>query len=68
VLDFNNVMISDDSRGTGGSDRQLYCAAAASTARDPSDYAAFLRYSFRASLTGRSTQSNLGFRCVRSVR
>jgi formylglycine-generating enzyme required for sulfatase activity len=68
VLDFNNVMISDDSRGTGGSDRQLYCAAAASTARDPSDYAAFLRYSFRASLTGRSTQSNLGFRCVRGVR
>ncbi|HSK19156.1 MAG TPA: formylglycine-generating enzyme family protein [Longimicrobiales bacterium] len=67
VVDFNSVMISDDSRGTGGNDRQLYCAAAASTARDPSDYAAFLRYSFRASLNGRSTHSNLGFRCARSV-
>lgn len=67
VLDFNSVMISDDSRGTGGRDRQLYCAAAASTARDPSDYAAFLRYSFRASLHARSTHTNLGFRCARSV-
>jgi len=68
VVDFNNVMISDDSRETGGNDRQLYCAAAASTARDASDYAAFLRYSFRASLNGRSTHGNLGFRCARSVR
>ncbi|HEX2167401.1 MAG TPA: formylglycine-generating enzyme family protein [Longimicrobiales bacterium] len=66
VLDFNSVMMSDDSRGTG-SDAQLYCAAAASTARDASDYAAFLRYSFRASLSGRSTHRNLGFRCARSV-
>ncbi|HEX6135433.1 MAG TPA: formylglycine-generating enzyme family protein [Longimicrobiales bacterium] len=67
VADFNNVMVSDDSRATGGSNRQLYCAAAASTARDPSDYPAFLRYSFRASLNARSTHTNLGFRCARSV-
>lgn len=66
VLDFNSVIMSDDSRATGG-DAQLYCAAAASTARDASDYAAFLRYSFRASLAGRSTHGNLGFRCARSV-
>ncbi|HEX6307059.1 MAG TPA: formylglycine-generating enzyme family protein [Longimicrobiales bacterium] len=67
VADFNNITVSDDSRATGGTDRQLYCAAAASTARDPSDYAAFLRYSFRASLGPRSTHTNLGFRCARSI-
>ncbi|MBR9988326.1 MAG: formylglycine-generating enzyme family protein [Gemmatimonadetes bacterium] len=67
VSDFNNVMVSDDSRGTGGNDAQLYCAAAASNARDPADYAAFLRYSLRASLNGRSAQSNVGFRCARSI-
>lgn len=67
VADFNNVMVSDDSRGTGGDDRQLYCAAAASNARDMSDYAAFLRYSYRAGLNGRSTHGNLGFRCARST-
>lgn len=67
VVDFNNVMISDDSRATGGADGALYCAGAASNARDASDYAAFLRYSFRASLSGRSTHGNLGFRCARSV-
>jgi formylglycine-generating enzyme required for sulfatase activity len=67
VADFNNVMVSDDSRGTSGDDAQLYCAGAASRVRDPSDYAAFLRYALRASLTGRSTQSNVGFRCARSL-
>jgi formylglycine-generating enzyme len=67
VADFNNVMLSDDSRGTATQDRQLYCAAAASSARDALDYAAFLRFSYRASLSGRATLANLGFRCARSI-
>jgi formylglycine-generating enzyme len=67
VSDFNNVILSDDSRGTATQDPQLYCAAGASAARDPLDYAAFLRFSYRASLSGRAALGNLGFRCARSL-
>ena len=35
---------------------------------DPSNYAGFLRYSFRASLRANFALKNLGFRCVRSAR
>jgi formylglycine-generating enzyme len=68
TLDFNGVMVSDDSRDTGGRDRQLYCAAGVTGATDPTNYPAFLRYAFRAGLTGRSTVENLGFRCARDLR
>ncbi len=69
VLDFNNVMASDDSRAAGGGhDKQLYCAAGGVAATNPSNYAAFLRFATRAGLDGRSTQGSLGFRCARSVR
>ena len=64
VMDFNTVVVSSDSRGTGARDRGLYCASGARGASDVSDYAAFLRYGFRASLDGRSTTANLGFRCA----
>jgi formylglycine-generating enzyme required for sulfatase activity len=66
VSDFTAVTVSDDARD-GAEDRQLYCAAGASRARDPNDYAAFLRYALRASLNGRSTQPNVGFRCARRL-
>jgi formylglycine-generating enzyme required for sulfatase activity len=65
VLDFTAVMVGDDARGSGSEDRQLFCAAGASGVREPTDYAAFLRYSLRASLSGRATLKNLGFRCAR---
>jgi formylglycine-generating enzyme required for sulfatase activity len=64
VDDFNSVLVSDDSRGVGGRDHDLYCASAAIGAVDPSNYPAFLRYAVRAGLTGRSTTSSLGFRCA----
>lgn len=68
TLDFNDVMVSDDSRAsgsaTGGSDHKLFCASAAIGASDPSNYPAFMRYAFRAGLTGRSTARTLGFRCA----
>ena len=68
VLDFNTVMVSDDSRGVGVRDRQLYCAGGAVGATRTEDYAAFLRYTYRSGLTGRSVADNLGFRCAREVR
>lgn len=64
VLDYNTVMVSDDSRGIGARDHQLYCAAGAVGSTRTDDYAAFLRYTFRSGLNGRSTLDNLGFRCA----
>jgi formylglycine-generating enzyme required for sulfatase activity len=68
TLDFNSVLVSDDSRGLGAGgderDHGLFCASAAIGATDPSNYPAFLRYAFRAGLTGRTTARTLGFRCA----
>ena len=64
VADFNSVLVSDDSRGVGGRDHDLFCASAAIGAPDPTNYPAFLRYALRAGLTGRSTLETLGFRCA----
>jgi formylglycine-generating enzyme required for sulfatase activity len=64
IRDFNTVTVGTDSRGTGQRDNQLYCAAGAEGATDTGNYAAFLRYAFRASLKGSSTSAALGFRCA----
>lgn len=64
IRDFNTVTVGTDSRGTAQRDDQLYCAAGAEGATDTENYAAFLRYAFRASLAGRSTSGALGFRCA----
>lgn len=64
VADFNSVLVTDDSRGVGGRDHNLFCASAAIGAVDPTNYPAFLRYALRAALTGRSSITTLGFRCA----
>jgi len=68
TLDFNSVVLDDDSRATGSGadarDRHLYCASSSIGATDPSDYAAFLRHAVRAGLGARSTTSSVGFRCA----
>ncbi|MFO7893344.1 MAG: formylglycine-generating enzyme family protein [Longimicrobiales bacterium] len=68
VSDFNTVTVGTDSRGTSQRDNNLYCAAGAEGATDTEDYAAFLRYAFRASLKGRATSAALGFRCAADAR
>jgi formylglycine-generating enzyme len=65
VLDFNSLSVTEDSRGGGQHDQQLYCAAGGVRATDPSNYPAFLRFAMRGGLDGRSTVRNLGFRCAR---
>lgn len=60
--DFNIATVASDSRNANDSD--LYCGGAAANAADPSEYATFMRYAFRASLTAKSTNQNLGFRCA----
>lgn len=64
--DFNSVMIASESR-TGGNDPNLFCSAAAVGATDLMNYAAFMRYAFRASITGNYTSNNLGFRCAKNI-
>jgi sulfatase modifying factor 1 len=68
TLDFNSVVLDDDSRATGSGadarDRHLYCASAALGATDPADYPAFLRHAVRAGLGARSSTSAVGFRCA----
>ncbi|HEX6370432.1 MAG TPA: formylglycine-generating enzyme family protein [Longimicrobium sp.] len=67
VLDFNSVLVSDDSRATSGRDHPLFCAAGVVGATDPNNYPAFLRYGFRAALEGRTTVGSLGFRCAQDL-
>ena len=52
----------------GGRPQQVdvgaFCGAGAAGVADPSDYAAFMRYSFRASLKAPFVLNTLGFRCA----
>ena len=65
VEDFNTSLVTGESRGDKGLDRNLFCAAGVAGSGDPSNYAAYMRYAFRASLQARFTTRNLGFRCAR---
>ncbi len=67
VQDFNSTMTSGESRADSNINTDLYCAAAASSSTDPSDYAAFMRYGFRSSLKAQFTLGNLGFRCAQDI-
>lgn len=64
VEDFNLEVVSGDSRGNPENSAGLFCAAGATGATDPSDYAAFMRLAFRSSLRARYTLPLLGFRCA----
>jgi formylglycine-generating enzyme required for sulfatase activity len=50
--------------GGGEHEHMLSCASAAIGASNAGDYAAFMRYQFRAGLTRSSAQQMLGFRCA----
>lgn len=67
TLDFNSLLVSDDSRATSGRDHPLFCAAGVIGATDPADYPAYLRYGFRATLEGRTVEAGLGFRCAQDL-
>ena len=67
VDDFNTAMVTGESRADTGLERDLFCGAGAAAARDPSDYAAFMRAGFRSSLRANYAVPNLGFRCAQSL-
>lgn len=62
--DFNSFLSATDSRSPGGKESNLFCGSG-SQMGNLSDYAAFMRYSFRASLKANYTTANLGFRCAK---
>ena len=64
VDDFNTAMVTGESRADSGLDRDLFCGAGSVGAKDPTDYAAFMRQALRSSLQARNTTTALGFRCA----
>ena len=58
------ALVASDDRERGDADRDKYCGAGAALARDPRQYATFMRLAFRSSLQARYTTANLGFRCA----
>lgn len=67
VDDFNTAMVTGESRADSGLDRDLFCGAGSVGAKDPGDYAAFMRSALRSSLKANNTTSSLGFRCAQSL-
>jgi formylglycine-generating enzyme required for sulfatase activity len=67
TLDFDSTMSSDELRNAGTNDSGLFCGLGGQGALDASDYASFMRYSFRNSLKASYTTASLGFRCVKET-
>ena len=67
VRDFNNLMVTGESRGDNELERKLYCAGGALGATDVRNYAAFMRFAFRSSVKGNYCVANLGFRAARDL-
>lgn len=65
--DFNSALVTGESRADASLERSLYCGGGAAGAADFENYAAFMRYAFRASLEARYGVANLGFRGVRDA-
>ncbi|HEX9153160.1 MAG TPA: formylglycine-generating enzyme family protein [Flavobacterium sp.] len=63
--DFNSIFLSGESRKDTDTDANLFCGSGSVNATDLMNYAAFMRYAFRASLKARFTTKNLGFRCAK---
>lgn len=62
--DFNGLFVTGDNRQDGDRDPKAMCGAGATGSARREDYAAFMRYAMRSSLTPRSSLPRLGFRCV----
>jgi sulfatase modifying factor 1 len=67
VSDFNSMLITGESRADASLERKLYCGSGVIGASDFTDYAAFMRFAFRGSVSAAYANLNLGFRTVRSV-
>jgi len=66
--DFNSIMSIGDSR-TGGenNNKDLFCAAGATSASEVNNYAAFMRFGMRTAVKAHYTIANMGFRCAKDT-
>lgn len=63
--DFNSNFVTGESREDGTLNRNLFCGSGSFSGADKENYAAFMRFAFRSSMTGKGSVWNLGFRCVK---
>ena len=63
--DFFSAMVTGESRGDSGLERNLFCGSGSVGASDFKNYPAFMRFAFRSSLKANYTTNNLGFRCAK---
>lgn len=62
VDDFNEALVTGDSRDNIDMDLELFCGSGAVNATDVNDYAGFIRFAFRSGLEASYTVGSLGFR------
>jgi formylglycine-generating enzyme required for sulfatase activity len=67
VDDFSSAIVVGDSRSQGDMKASMFCGAGALKAKDPTQYATFMRFAHRSSLRANSVGRSLGFRCARSI-
>ena len=67
TFNFNSFIGSTDTRGNTQVDANNFCAGGAINVKNKTDYASFMRYSYRGSLKGNYCIGNLGFRCVQNI-
>ncbi|MEZ4287744.1 MAG: formylglycine-generating enzyme family protein [Polyangiales bacterium] len=65
VSDFSASLVSADNRQEGDREVQRFCGGATIGSSDVGNYAAFMRFAFRSSLSASYTVPNLGFRCAK---
>jgi len=63
--DFFSSLVTGESRGDSGLERNLFCGSGSVNASDFKNYPAFMRFAFRSSLKANYTTNNLGFRCAK---
>jgi len=68
VSDFNSALVTGESRADASLERTLFCGSAVIGASDFTDYAAFMRFAFRGSLSASYAGAHLGLRTVRSLK
>lgn len=64
TVDYNALLVSNDSREQGGADRAKFCGEGALSTADRENYAVLMRIAFLSSLEANYTTANLGFRCA----
>lgn len=65
--DFNSIMSIGDSRTGANDNKDLFCAAGATSATDVNNYAAFMRFGMRTAVKAHYTIANMGFRCAKDT-